>query len=167
MIRPAVKGGGRMMPPGRCPHSGTPPTPPFPPWAEVAFWSPPPPRQGDARGRADARISADACLSWQKVQGREANRRRHRLTEPTTKALCQPPPPPPRWHHDFGGWRLAFCLPGLCRTPVQVKDRSLSCWCGDGSADVWVLFSLAGNCSGPSLVVGSPSGGKGGVRVEG
>ena len=23
----------------------------------------------------------------------EANRRRHRLTEPTTKALCQPPPP--------------------------------------------------------------------------
>ena len=42
-------------------------------------WDPPP--------------SADACLSWQKVQGREANRRRHRLTEPTTKALCQPPPP--------------------------------------------------------------------------
>ena len=46
------------------------------------------PRQGDVRG------GADACLSWQKVQGREANRRRHRLTEPTTKALCQPPPPP-------------------------------------------------------------------------
>ena len=37
--------------------------------------------------------SADACLSWQKVQRREANRRRHRLTKPTTKALCQPPPP--------------------------------------------------------------------------
>ena len=37
----------------------------------------------------------NACVSWQKVQGREANRRRHRLTEPTTKALCQPPPPPP------------------------------------------------------------------------
>ena len=55
---------------------------------------PPPPRQGDARGSADARRSTDACLSQQKVQGREANRRRHRLTEPTTKALCQPPPPP-------------------------------------------------------------------------
>ena len=53
-----------------------------------------PPRQVDARGSADARSSADACLSQQKVQGREANRRRHRLTEPTTKALCQPSPPP-------------------------------------------------------------------------
>ena len=52
-----------------------------------------PPRQGDARGSADARSSADACLSWQKVHRREANRRRHRLTQPTTKALCQPPPP--------------------------------------------------------------------------
>ena len=57
-----------------------------------------PPRKVDARGSADARCSADArssadaCLSWQKVQGREANRRRHRLTEPTTKALCQTPP---------------------------------------------------------------------------
>ena len=50
---------------------------------------PPPQRQGDARGSADTRSSAEACLSWQKVQGREANRRRHRLTEPTTKALCQ------------------------------------------------------------------------------
>ena len=46
-----------------------------------------PPRQ------VDARSSVDACLSSQKVQGREANRCRHRLTEPTTKALCQPPPP--------------------------------------------------------------------------
>ena len=65
------------------------------PWAEGAFWiPPPPPRQGDARGGADARSSAEVCLSWQKVQGREANRRRHRLTEPTTKALCQTPPPP-------------------------------------------------------------------------
>ena len=44
--------------------------------------------------QVDARGSADACLSWQKVQRREANRRRHRLTEPTTEALCQPPPPP-------------------------------------------------------------------------
>ena len=26
---------------------------------------------------------------------RELNRHRHRLTEPTTKASCQPPPPPP------------------------------------------------------------------------
>ena len=32
-------------------------------------------------------------MGRRKVQGREANRRRHRLTEPTTKALCQPPPP--------------------------------------------------------------------------
>ena len=47
-----------------------------------------PPRKGDARSSADAR------LSWQKVQRQETNRRRHRLTEPTTKALCQPPPPP-------------------------------------------------------------------------
>ena len=50
---------------------------------------PPPPRQGDARG------SAEAGLSWQKVQRREANRRCHRLTEPTPKALCLTPPPPP------------------------------------------------------------------------
>ena len=45
-----------------------------------------PPRQvdarssADARGSADAHGSADACLSLQKVQGREANRRRHWLT---------------------------------------------------------------------------------------
>ena len=51
-----------------------------------------PPRQVDARSSADARSSTDACLSWQKVQGREANRRRHRLTEQGPKALCQPPP---------------------------------------------------------------------------
>ena len=57
-----------------------------------------PPRKVDARGSADTRSSADAGLSWQKVQGREANRRRHRLTEPITKALCQPPPPPPLSH---------------------------------------------------------------------
>ena len=53
-----------------------------------------PHRKVDARGSADARSSAEAGLSWQKVQRREANRRCHRLTEPTTKALCQPPPPP-------------------------------------------------------------------------
>ena len=56
----------------------------------------PPQGQGDAYGSADARSTADACLSWQKVQGREANRRCHRLTEPTPKALCQPRPPPPQ-----------------------------------------------------------------------
>ena len=67
----------------------------------VAFCIPPPPRQVDARGSADARSSTDACLSEQKVQRREANRRRHRLTEPTTKALCHPPPPLPAnfWGH--------------------------------------------------------------------
>ena len=54
-----------------------------------------PPRQGDARSSADTPSSVDACLSEQKVQGAKANRRRHRLTEPTTKALCQPPPPCP------------------------------------------------------------------------
>ena len=74
---------------------GIPPPPPWTPWAEVAFWIPPP-RQGDARGSADARSSTDACLSWQKVQRREANRRRHRLTELTTKTLCQPPLPHPK-----------------------------------------------------------------------
>ena len=62
---------------------------------KVHSGSRPPQGQGNARGSTDARSSADACLSWQKVQGREANRRRHRLTEPTPKALCQPPPP----HH--------------------------------------------------------------------
>ena len=66
----------------------------------------PPPRQGDARGSADARSSADACLSWQKVQRREANGRRHGLTEPTTKALCHPPPPQRevlQWPYTIGG----------------------------------------------------------------
>ena len=38
-------------------------------------------------GQVDARGSADACLS--------SNRRRHRPTEPTTKALCQTSPYPP------------------------------------------------------------------------
>ena len=52
-----------------------------------------PPRKVDARGSADARSSTDACLSQQKVQRREADRRRYRLTEPTTKALCQTPTP--------------------------------------------------------------------------
>ena len=56
----------------------------------------PPQGQGDACGSADARGSTDACLSWQKVQRREANRRRRRLTEPTTKALCQTPPLQPK-----------------------------------------------------------------------
>ena len=66
-----------------------------------------PPRQVDARSNADAGSSAGSCLSKQKVQGQEANRRRHRLAEPTTKALCQPPPPP--WtqsvHLDAPGQR--------------------------------------------------------------
>ena len=53
------------------------------------------PRKVDARSSADARSSTDACLSKQKVQRREANRRPHGLTEPTTKASCQPFPPPP------------------------------------------------------------------------
>ena len=54
------------------------------------------PRRVDVGGSADARSGTDAGLLWQKVQRREANRRRHRLTEPT-KALSpyNPPPPPP------------------------------------------------------------------------
>ena len=52
------------------------------PWAEVAFWIPPPPGRG-----MPAAVRMPVC------QGREANRRRHRLPEPTTKALCQTPPP--------------------------------------------------------------------------
>ena len=85
-----------------------------------------PPRQGDARGSADARSSADACLSYQKVQGREANRCRHRLTEPTTKALCQPPRPQyhkaiPRWVHSGGGLWGESASPA--RAPAAAADR--------------------------------------------
>ena len=58
------------------------------------------PRPPPPSGSADARSSADACLSWQRAQGREANRRRHRPTEPTPKALCQSPPPPPLLSSD-------------------------------------------------------------------
>ena len=47
-----------------------------------------PPRQGDAR-----RSTKYGCLLVI-AEGSRANRRRHRLTEPTTKALCQPAPPP-------------------------------------------------------------------------
>ena len=60
-----------------------------------SFWIPTPPRQGHARSSAHDRSSPGACLSWQKIQGREANRRCHRLTEPTTKALREPHPPTP------------------------------------------------------------------------
>ena len=61
--------------PGVSPLSPPPPRSPTPypipgtarqgrtPWAEGAFWIPPPPGQGDARGSADARSSADAGLS--------------------------------------------------------------------------------------------------------
>ena len=79
---------------------------------------PPPPRQGDARGSADARSSADAGLSWQKVQGREANRRRHRLTEPTTKALCHPCPLSPRRRGQ-----QAVYLPGPASSKVTKALR--------------------------------------------
>ena len=74
---------------GGAPHLVCSPPPPF--LLPSGF----PPRQGDVRGSADARSSADACLSKQKVQRREANRRRHRPTEPTTRAVCHPPPLPP------------------------------------------------------------------------
>ena len=44
------------------------------------------------------RVSVNSStITKQQVQGREANRRRHRLTEPTTKALCQPPTPLAVW----------------------------------------------------------------------
>ena len=73
-----------------------------------------PPRQGDARG------SVDACLSWQKVQRREANRRRPRLTEPTTKALCQPPPPPT---YHFIGENASACGSGRGRAVQRGEPR--------------------------------------------
>ena len=48
------------------------------------------------RGRGmPAAVRMPACHS-RRFKGREANRRCHRLTEPTTKALCQPSPPCPR-----------------------------------------------------------------------
>ena len=59
-------------------------------------WIPPPPQAGGCPRQC-------GCPQWygcllviaedsKGPQRREANRRRHRLTEPTTKALCQPPP---------------------------------------------------------------------------
>ena len=42
------------------------------------------------------------------------NRRRHRLTEPTTKALCQPPPPPAQFRGEGGGGGTVTCIsPGI------------------------------------------------------
>ena len=78
-----------------------------------------PARQVDARG------SADACLSWQKVQGREANRRPHRLTEPTTKALCQPPPPLTR--HFGAGKGLDHGSPLRGRNPMRLGTFHNDC----------------------------------------
>ena len=52
-------------------------------------------RDGQYR-KLPPRSIADAGLSWQKVQGREATRHRHRLPEPTPKALCPPRAPPPK-----------------------------------------------------------------------
>ena len=75
-------------------------------------------------GRVPVASSTDACSSWQKVQGREANRRCHRLTEPTIKALCQPPPPPPHPRPD----NFFSSVPVPCR-----------CGCGCGS---WVGVSV-------------------------
>ena len=115
-------------------HLGVMPTPPpprarpcaKPPSPCTLDPPPPPPRQVDARGSADARSSAEACLSWQKVQGREANGRRHRLTEPTPKALCQnplplhsgsPPPPPGRW------MPAAVRMPAVVRRPACHSRR--------------------------------------------
>ena len=64
------------------------PPPPETQWAEVAFWIPPPP------GSADARSSTDARLSWQKVQGREANRRRPQANRANHQGLVPTPPSP-------------------------------------------------------------------------
>ena len=74
--------------------------------------------------RVDARSSADACLSWQKVQGREASRRRHRLTEPTTKALCQTPPP----HTPSELVTNTVYTQWNCRTLLHLHTRT--CICG-------------------------------------
>ena len=66
--------GARLPPrPPRKLHSGSPPPPPNP-----GRWMPAAARRPACHGR--------------RFKGREANRRRHRPTEPTTKALCQTPP---------------------------------------------------------------------------
>ena len=65
-----------------------------------------PPRQVDARSSADARSNADACLSL--AEGRR------RLTEPTTKALCQPPPRPDH-------------ILVMSPTGLRVQDPNIAC----------------------------------------
>ena len=94
----------------------------------------PPPRQGDACGSADARSSADAGLSQQKVQRREANRRRHRLTEPTTKALCQAPPTPWRSRCTVNAG-LPCCVPVKGSLGGQTCTPLLPHAMGDGPRD--------------------------------
>ena len=61
-----------------------------------------------------------------RVQGREANRRRHRLIEPTTKALCQTPPvyviPPVRSCATFGRQ-----VPAACHAEAGPPAACISC----------------------------------------
>ena len=113
-----------------------PPPPLPPPFSKEAL----PPRQGDARS------STDACLSWQKVQGREANRRRHRLTEPTTKALCQPPRPP----CGRTLMRVRWQTPGA-RPDVPAVGRLVGCV--RGSPSVPIVSGVLRGCQGQSSPV--------------
>ena len=71
-----------------------------------------PPRRVDARGGADARSSTGACLSSQKVQGREANRRRHRQFNPISQLGLPPPSAPPLLPPHSGAFahQVFFCI---------------------------------------------------------
>ena len=76
--------------------------PPSRPSWQPSLYRPPNLRPGPCLNGKIERGRVQGCIGrgggtpsppLQKVQRREANRRRHRLTEPTTKALCQTPPP--------------------------------------------------------------------------
>ena len=58
----------------------------------------------------------------------EANRRRHRLTEPTTKALCPPPPPPTEPLCPAAPWQAMSAAGQLC--------KGLGHW-GSFEAGIW------------------------------
>ena len=67
-----------------------------------------PERWMPAAVRMPAVVRMPACHS-RRFKGERPNRRRHRLTEPTTKALCQPPPPPTSSHK-----RVRLSVPTHC-----------------------------------------------------
>ena len=80
-------------------HRTGPPPPP-----EVAFWIPPPRGRGmPAAVRMPAVVRMPACHS-SRFKGREANRRRRRLTEPTTDLCLRWVPPYPPGGGVCGLW---------------------------------------------------------------